>query len=73
MAGLVLQLVSFFLFMLVALRFIHRVRTLEPDTWSMDAALPWHRDWRTLVYVLMVSSVGILVRLFPPTSCLGAV
>ena len=63
-----LQLFSFFCFMLVALRFLHRVRTREPHTWAKDAALPWHRDWRTLLCVLLVSSVGILVRLppFPP-------
>ena len=63
LAGLVLQLFSFFCFMLVALRFLHRVRTREPHTWAKDATLPWHRDWRTLLCVLLVSSVGILVRL----------
>ncbi|KAH9912262.1 RTA1-like protein, partial [Epithele typhae] len=62
LAGLVLQLASFFLFMLVVLRFLCRVRKMEPSTWAMDAALPWHRDWRTLAGVLIVSSVGILVR-----------
>ena len=69
LAGLALQLFSFFLFVLVALRFIYRVRTMEPEAWTMDRAQPWHRNWRTLVFVLIVSSVGILVRPSLPFIC----
>lgn len=56
-----LQLASFFLFVVVALRFLFRVATMEPHTWRMDAEKPWHKDWRTLSYALIVSSIGIMV------------
>ncbi|RDX56235.1 RTA1-domain-containing protein [Lentinus brumalis] len=62
LAGLALQLASFAFFVLVSLRFLYRVKTREPDTWAMDADKPWHRDWRSLSYVLLISSVGILIR-----------
>ena len=61
LAGLALQLASFFLFVLVVLRFLFRVATMEPHTWRMDAEKPWHKDWRTLSYALIVSSIGIMV------------
>ena len=35
---------------------------MDPHVWTVDAAQPWHRDWRTLGAVLIVSSIGILVR-----------
>ncbi|KAH9891035.1 RTA1-like protein [Cubamyces lactineus] len=62
LAGLVLQLVSFALFIILALRFLYRIKTMDPHVWTVDAAQPWHRDWRTLGAVLIVSSIGILVR-----------
>ncbi|RPD81652.1 RTA1-domain-containing protein [Lentinus tigrinus ALCF2SS1-7] len=62
LAGLALQLASFAFFVLVALRFLYRVKTMEPHTWAMDREKPWHRDWRALSYVLLISSVGILIR-----------
>ncbi|KAI0724209.1 RTA1-domain-containing protein [Cerioporus squamosus] len=62
LAGLALQLASFAFFVLVSLRFLYRVKTREPNTWAMDADKPWHRDWRSLSYVLLISSVGILIR-----------
>ncbi|KAI0757343.1 RTA1-domain-containing protein [Daedaleopsis nitida] len=62
LAGLALQLLSFFCFMVVAVRFLYRVKTMEPITWAMDASKPWHSDWRTLSSVLLISSVGIFVR-----------
>ncbi|TBU64716.1 RTA1-domain-containing protein [Dichomitus squalens] len=62
LAGLVLQLVSFFFFVIVALRFLFRVAAREPQTWAVDAQKPWHQDWRTLSYVLIVSSIGIMIR-----------
>ena len=46
---------------MVSLRFLYRVKTMEPNTWAMDADKPWHRDWRTLSGALLVSSVGIFV------------
>ncbi|KAI0651489.1 RTA-like protein [Trametes meyenii] len=62
LAGLILQLVSFALFTLLALRFLYRVKTRDPHVWATDAAKPWHEDWRTLALVLLVSAAGILVR-----------
>lgn len=61
LAGLALQLASFAVFVLLALRFLYRIRTIDPQVWAVDAAQPWHRDWRTLALVLIVSSIGILV------------
>ncbi|KAH9853036.1 RTA1-like protein [Lenzites betulinus] len=62
LAGLALQLASFAVFVLLALRFLYRIRTIDPQVWTVDAAQPWHRDWRTLALVLIVSSIGILIR-----------
>ena len=61
LSGLALQLASFFLFVVVVLRFLLRVATLEHHTWCMDAHKPWHEDWRMLSYVLIISSIGIMV------------
>ncbi|KAI0823126.1 RTA1-like protein [Trametes gibbosa] len=62
LAGLVLQLASFAVFVILALRFLYRVKSRDPHVWAVDAEKPWHRDWRTLALVLIVSSVGILIR-----------
>ncbi|KAI0762726.1 RTA-like protein [Fomes fomentarius] len=62
LTGLALQLVSFFLFVLVVVRFLYRVKTMEPKTWVKDANKRWHSDWRFLSGVLLVSSAGVLVR-----------
>ncbi|EIW64953.1 RTA1-like protein [Trametes versicolor FP-101664 SS1] len=64
LAGLVLQLASFAVFVIVALRFLFRIKTMDPHVWTVDgvAGKPWHRDWRTLALVLIISSVGILIR-----------
>ncbi len=45
---------------MVVLRFLFLVATKEPHTWHMDAQKPWHKDWRTLSYVLIISSIGIM-------------
>ncbi|CDO75869.1 hypothetical protein BN946_scf184672.g2 [Trametes cinnabarina] len=62
LAGLVLQLISFALFVILALRFLFRIKTMDPHVWAVDAEKPWHRDWRMLGSVLIVSSIGILIR-----------
>ncbi|KAI0768626.1 RTA1-domain-containing protein [Trametes elegans] len=62
LAGLILQLISFGLFTLLALRFHYRIKTMDPHVWTVDAAKPWHRDWRMLGLILIISSIGILVR-----------
>ncbi|KAI0374517.1 RTA1-like protein [Pilatotrama ljubarskyi] len=62
LAGLALQLASFALFIMLALRFHYRIKTMDPHIWTVDAGKPWHQDWRMLGFVLLVSSVGILIR-----------
>ncbi|KAI0823125.1 RTA1-like protein [Trametes gibbosa] len=62
LAGLILQLASFGIFVILALRFLYRVKSRDSHVWAVDAEKPWHRDWRTLALVLIVSSVGIFIR-----------
>ncbi|KAJ7490393.1 RTA1-like protein [Mycena galericulata] len=63
LAGLVLQLASFFTFTCIYFVFIHRVRTREPAIWAMDASdKKWHKDWRTLAGAMVVSFAGIVIR-----------
>ena len=67
LAGLALQLISFFIFTLIFIRFLLRVRTQAPHVWSPSPSLVWWRDWRTLAAAMSLSCVGILVRpLSPP-------
>lgn len=60
--GLILQLVSFIVFMLLAARWIFRVWKYEPATWTCDSHLPWFKDWRSLAGAMWISFVCILVR-----------
>ncbi|EGO01945.1 hypothetical protein SERLA73DRAFT_177602 [Serpula lacrymans var. lacrymans S7.3] len=66
LAGLVLQLVSFFSFSCLFCFYIYRVYTSEPEVWTRDtkgvAKKPWFRDWRTLAGALGLSCIGILIR-----------
>ena len=62
MAGLAIQLFSFFLFCCVYVVFLYRVYRYEASTWRKDANLPWYKDWRTLAGALGISCIGILVR-----------
>ncbi|KAJ7683982.1 RTA1-domain-containing protein [Mycena rosella] len=62
LAGLVLQLASFLTFTCIFFVFIHRVRTREPATWTMNASGKWHQDWRTLAGAMVFSFLGILIR-----------
>ncbi|KII95141.1 hypothetical protein PLICRDRAFT_96258 [Plicaturopsis crispa FD-325 SS-3] len=62
LAGIALQLASFFVFTCVYLVFLYRVRTRSPAAWTMDQGKPWYRDWRSLAGALLVSCVGILIR-----------
>jgi len=62
LGGLAAQLVSFFVFTIIYLTFLYRVRKYSPDIWNMDHDKPWHQSWRTLATVLIVSCIGILIR-----------
>ncbi|KAH0587652.1 hypothetical protein H2248_006419 [Termitomyces sp. 'cryptogamus'] len=61
LAGLALQLFSFFIFFCIYLLFLYRVHQC-PDVWMKDQHGPWYEDWRTLASVLMISCIGILIR-----------
>ncbi|KAF5318767.1 hypothetical protein D9619_010878 [Psilocybe cf. subviscida] len=62
LAGLILQLISFFTFCIVFVVFLHRVRMHCPDVWSKDKGLPWYNNWLTLAGALGVSCIGIIIR-----------
>ncbi|EKM59872.1 uncharacterized protein PHACADRAFT_250650 [Phanerochaete carnosa HHB-10118-sp] len=62
LVGLVLQLVSFAIFMCVYTRFIYRVRKYQPEVWTRDRGMKWYKDWRALASAMWLSCVGILIR-----------
>ncbi|KAJ6598873.1 RTA1-domain-containing protein [Mycena vulgaris] len=53
---------SFLTFTTIFFVFIHRVRSLEPAVWTMDASKKWHKDWRALAGAMVFSFLGILIR-----------
>ncbi|GLB33878.1 putative RTA1 like protein [Lyophyllum shimeji] len=62
LAGLTIQLFSFFLFTCVYLLFLYRLYRHTPLTWAKDRGEPWYKDWRTLAFALIISCIGILIR-----------
>ncbi|KAL4076688.1 RTA1 like protein-domain-containing protein [Scleroderma yunnanense] len=62
LAGLVLQLVSFFTFSCIYVRFLYKIYTRRPDIWNKDQTKSWYSHWRALAGALMISSIGILIR-----------
>lgn len=62
LAGLALQLASFFFFTCVYLRFLYRMHKYEPEVWVRDCNLKWYNDWRALAGAMLVSCIGVLVR-----------
>src|ERR1700683_907419 len=66
LAGLALQLLSFFTFTCIYLTFLYRVHKRQPEIWTMDAGKKWYWDWRALAGALFVSCIGILVCLIVP-------
>jgi hypothetical protein len=63
LAGLIMQLVSFVFFCAIYARFLYRVYTEEQDVCVRDSKQPWYNDWRTLAAALVVSCIGLLVRI----------
>ncbi|EJU06172.1 RTA1-domain-containing protein [Dacryopinax primogenitus] len=59
--GLAAQLLSFFLFTMMYLRFLYRLRKYMPHLWLSTR---WYKGWRLLTNFLLVSCVGILIRSF---------
>ena len=62
LVGLILQLISFVFFTLVFVRFIHRVRNDEPNTWNRDRNEKSLHDWRYLALAMFISQIGVIVR-----------
>ncbi|KAH7920174.1 RTA1-domain-containing protein [Leucogyrophana mollusca] len=62
LAGLALQLASFFTFTCIYCCFLYRVHKHKPEIWAKDRGGTWYRDWRVLAGALSLSCVGILVR-----------
>ena len=61
LAGLALQLASFFCFTVLYMRFLYRMYKYEPETWRQDGDKTWYQDWRSLAGALFVSCLGVLV------------
>lgn len=57
-----MQAASFLSFTCIFFVFIHRVRTREPEAWTLHASKKWHQDWRTLAAAMTFSFLGIIVR-----------
>ncbi len=62
LAGLIIQLISFFIFSVIYLRFLFLVHKHERTAWLKDEGNGRWNDWRTLAFVLFLSCIGILVR-----------
>ncbi|CAK5275395.1 unnamed protein product [Mycena citricolor] len=61
LAGLVLQLVSFLVFITVFVVFLYRLYTYDRALWA-SASSTKQRDWRILVGAMALSFLGILIR-----------
>ncbi|KAH8830933.1 RTA1-like protein [Flagelloscypha sp. PMI_526] len=62
LAGLALQLLSFLIFTVIFTVFMWRIRTHSPEIWNKDQGVVWHRDWRALAVVMVISCIGVLIR-----------
>ncbi|KIY49274.1 RTA1-domain-containing protein [Fistulina hepatica ATCC 64428] len=63
LAGLALQLLSFFIFTCVYLLFLYRIHKYERSVWERDCGiLPWYKNWLALAATLFLSCIGILIR-----------
>ncbi len=63
MIGITIQLISFVVFVIIFLWFLHKVRTEDSSTWCKDEGKGWRRDWRVLSVAIGISCVGVLVRI----------
>ncbi|KAJ7349792.1 RTA1 like protein-domain-containing protein [Mycena albidolilacea] len=67
--GLILQAASFGLFTVILIVFAWRISTHYPELWCPQSPRPFRvlsrqpiDDWRILVYIMLVTCVGILIR-----------
>lgn len=78
LAGLALQMISYFFYTGVYGLFIYRIYTRSPEVWIRSKTIEadgsrvveykWWRDWRAFAGALTLSCVGILVSNFSPPS-----
>ena len=61
LGALIIQLISFFIFTCIFLRFVYRVYRLEHNAWTLHRGRRWYSDWRVLTVALGVSCIGIIV------------
>lgn len=61
LAGLALQMASFFIFTVIFVIFMYRVWKNEPELWD-TSNVHWNESWKTLAAALSISCVGILIR-----------
>jgi len=62
LAGLILQLISFCVFLGIYLRFLYLVWRHEPQLWNADRSKVWYDDWRALAWALFLSSTAVFIR-----------
>ncbi|TFY68626.1 hypothetical protein EVG20_g3480 [Dentipellis fragilis] len=60
--GLIIQLLSFFLFFAIFAIFVYRIRKYEIRVWEKDSREKWYNDWRALAGALALNCVGIIIR-----------
>ena len=59
-----MQLASFAFFTLLYLRFLYRVHKYQPSVWRRDEGVAWYHNWLSLALALLISCIGVLVRLY---------
>ncbi|KAJ8453948.1 hypothetical protein ONZ45_g19498 [Pleurotus djamor] len=59
--GLIVQLISFVIFMVLLYTYLYRIYKHEQAIWNIHSHRVWYRDWRSLAGAQCVSSIGILV------------
>ncbi|KAF9041202.1 RTA1-like protein [Panaeolus papilionaceus] len=60
--GIVIQLVSFFVYTILFVVFTWKLYHLESDVWRKDRHKKWYNRWQALPMALGVSCIGILIR-----------
>lgn len=59
---MVIQFISFCVFIALLLTFMYKMYKNEQYTWYRDQSAGWKEDWRSFGYAICVSCIGIFVR-----------
>ncbi|QRV82365.1 RTA1-like protein [Ceratobasidium sp. AG-Ba] len=62
LAGLVLQLVSFSIFICIFLFFLYRLKSNRRAQWNLPHEEPTRRHWKGVVLAMGISCLGIIIR-----------